>query len=381
MVWPHPTCPAEHCRELGRKHIETENALSSEETHQLTFCLVAILLRCRRHRRDPLLHNDEYHKLVKHCVPLRLRCGCSSHPLHPPHWWSTPRNHRVLDLHSGRQLVPLWRHTLFPTLLPPDHDWPNLDRARPAFCPLRPNPLFRSLVFAQWPCLCHRARLACQPIRRRPWPAYQPFPSPQLRLDPEHDPLCRVDLLRRYHSFILHPFETAHALIALLDAPAPLDPKIPQSPLVQPDLLPSFSPFCHLRRSLQFGLLPSHPNLLALRFLRQRIRNWRRAIDPHRPRCDRHQLAADRPVQGLPPLHQGPCSRYRAILPRPDLGAGNPQSRGPVCHPQLARSGLFQPPAGRAGVAGRSDVPRGARGRQHDFLGWGPALGRHLYRD
>lgn len=259
-----------------------------KKTHQLTLCPVAILLRCCRYGCHLLLHNRKYHKLVKHGVPLRLRCGCPSHLIHPPHRRSTTRNHRVLDLHPRRQLATLRRHTLFPTLLPPHHDWTNPDRVRPALCPLRSNPLLRSLVFAQRPCLGHRARLACQPLRRGPWPADQPFPSPPPGLDPEYDPLCCADLLRRYHSIILHPFETPHALIALHDASAPLDSTHPQTPPVQLDLLPSLPPFCHLRWSLQFGLVSSYPVLLALRFLRQRIRHRRRAADPHRPGCGRH---------------------------------------------------------------------------------------------
>ena len=342
---------------------------------------VVILLGRRRHSCDLLLHHHEYHKLVKHLLPLRLRRRCPSHSLHSPHRWSTTRNHHVLALYPRRQLAPLRWHTLLPALLPLDHDRPNPDRARPAFCPLRTDSVLGSLVFTQRPCLGHRARLACQSVRRRPWPADQPFPCPQPGLDPEHDPICCIDLVRRHHSLILHTFETPHALLALLGASPPLDPTHSQPPLIQPDLLPSPPLVCHLRRSLQFDLLPSHSDILALWILRQRIRHRRRAADPRRPGVGRGQLAGDRPVQGLPSLHQDRRARHRAVLSCLHLGAADPQPRGAVRHPQRAGSSQLQPPARRARVVGRGDVPRRARGQQHHHLGRGPAVGRHLHRD
>lgn len=201
----------------------------------------------------------------------------------------------------------------------------------------------------------------------------------------------------RMHTFLLYPRQTpnspkclsrlSHPLKSLhspYSKPLPsrlnqIPPLIRPGPPHLPPKHPANPPVLDLRRPLQLLLFTPKPNPLPLLLHRDRSRHRRRAPHPHRPPLRRPLIPTNRPLQVLPPLHQGRLSdRLLQLL---DLHLGAAESHAGVSVPDIefARSGELRACACGPGVFGRDFVSVGAGGREHGLLDWRTVARRVVY--
>lgn len=209
--------------------------------------------------------------MAEHWFPLRLRCCRPLNLVYSSQWRSAASNHRFLMLHSDGKLASLRRNSHRAPLFPIDYDRPNPHRARPTFCPLRPNPVLRALVLAQWPRLSNCARFPRKPFWGRPRTVNLSIPCLKTCGDPVHDPLCRSHLVYRHHPFILYPCWTPYPIFTLFQPHSAIHSTNPLHSLFISDFLPHLYPFRHLRRFLQLVVLSPDADTIPIRFFRNSI--------------------------------------------------------------------------------------------------------------